>query len=89
MAQTRRILKDWFISTLRYAHRGWPWIERGNTQEIEWPYRKARWSVVVRFPFTLSALVIGRWGDPRPEEEALLDAVQGNFLGLEELDVRD
>lgn len=89
MPTTRRIIsRNWFYSTLRYAHRGLPWIERGNTQEIEWPYRRSR-SWVVRLPFTLTALVIGRWGDPRPEEEALLDAVDGTYMqGLEGFRVR-
>lgn len=87
MAQTRSIGKNWFISTLRYAHRGLPWVERGTTQEIEWPYRRSN-SVVIRCPFTQPALVIGRWGAPRPEEEALLAAVGGDFRSLEDLDVR-
>lgn len=89
MPQTRRIISDkWFTSSLTYAHRGWPWIERGDTQEIEWPYRKSR-SLVIRVPFTYKALVIGRWGDPRPEMEALLEAVRGDLRPLEELGVRD
>jgi hypothetical protein len=88
MAKTRRITQRWFWSTLTYAHRGWPWIERGDTQEIEWPYRRSR-SIVVRIPLTLTALVVGRWGDPRPEMEALLHAVRGDFRTLEDLNVRD
>ncbi len=88
MAKTWRMSKRWFLSTLTYAHRGLPWIERGDTQEIEWPYRRSR-SLVIRLPFTLKALVVGRWGDPRPEMEALLHAVGGDFRSLEELDVRD
>ena len=88
MPPTRRITKNWFWSTLTYAHRGLPWVERGDTQEIEWPYRHAS-SLVIRLPFTLPALVVGRWGPPRPETEALLHAVRGDFRGLEELDVRD
>ena len=88
MAHTRSITGNWFWSTLTYAHRGWPWIERGDTQEIEWPYRRSR-SLVMRLPLARTALVIGRWGPPRPEMEALLDAVGGTFRSLEEIDVRD
>jgi len=89
MATTRRIIsKNWFWSTITYAHRGWPWIERGDTQEIEYPYRKSR-SLVLRLPFTRTGLVVGKWGPPRPEMEALLDAVRGRFSDLEDLGVRD
>lgn len=89
MPQTRRILtsNNWFWSTLRYAHRGLPWVEIGQTQEIEWPYRHSR-SLVVRLPLTKTALVVGRWGPPRGEEEALLQAIRGEFRHLRDLNVR-
>lgn len=88
MAKTWSISKNWFWSTLTYAHRGWPWFERGDTQEIEWPYRRCN-SFVVRFPFTRKALVLGKWGPARSETDALLHAVRGDFRSLEQLDVRD
>jgi len=88
MATTRRIFTDkYFWHPLTYAHRGWPWVERGTTQETDYPFRSAN-SLVLRFPFTRTSLVIGRWGPPRPEEEALLAAVRGSYRDLEDMDVR-
>lgn len=89
MPKTRRIISDnWFLSSLTYGSRWWPWIERGDTQEIEWPYRKSK-SLVVRAPLTRTALVVGKWGPPRSEMEALLEAVRGDLRPLEELNVRN
>lgn len=88
MAQTRNITRNWFISSVRYAHRGWPWIETGTTNEIEPPYRGGS-SLVVRLPFTRVALVVGRWGPPRSEQEGLLAAIGGQMRDLDGLgDIR-
>lgn len=66
--------RETFFHILRYPSRKHPLVERGSTQEITYPYRRAA-SVVLRAPFTRTALVCGRWGEPVDEEHALSDAI--------------
>lgn len=49
-------------------------MERGTTQEIDWPYRTGV-SVVARMPWSTRAFVVGRWTGQRPEEDALSAAI--------------
>lgn len=70
--------------TIQYYHkRALPIIEKGWTQEIEWPYRKSRLCLVLRFPFTKPGLVIGLWKGQKEyvfEEEA--DELLASAIGL-------
>lgn len=68
------------IGTNFYAHRmtfpgtGYPLLEMGDTQEIEWPYRTGR-GLVVRAPMSRQAVVVGRWLGHMDEEHALSSAI--------------
>ena len=70
MAQTHDV-GSWFFHRMAYPGRKFPLCEKGDTQETSYPYRRAT-SVVLRLPLTRYALVVGRWGQPQDEEEALL-----------------
>lgn len=53
------------------------------TNEIEWPYRKCKHSVILRLPKG-RALVIGRWSwSVVSEAQALIDALEGINLGFQ------
>lgn len=69
-----------FAHMMKYPSRHHPLVERGSTQEITYPYRKAE-SWVVRLPLTRIAVAFGTWGDPVDEEYALARAI-----GYEEID---
>ncbi len=61
-------------------------MERGNSQETNWPFRVGR-SIVIRVPFRRFALVIGKWSDTSlDEEQALLGALGGRNLERHEWD---
>jgi hypothetical protein len=55
---------------------------KGDTQEIEPPFRYAK-PVMIRMPFN-TALVIGKWLGVRDEEEALSVAIQERVLNDED-----
>lgn len=78
MARVKTV-RRMFLTTRRYPTRRRPWVEFGWTQEIEWPYRFGT-GIVVRIPYTLTGLMIGKWQERRREEHALLTAVQGFWM---------
>ena len=50
-----------YVGTLKYYHRKpLPILEKGWTQETEYPWRKGA-CLVFRFPFTKPGLYIGLW----------------------------
>jgi hypothetical protein len=57
-------------------------IEVGSTQEIEEPFRTGK-SLVIRLPFK-KALVIGIWRYALEESEALVSALGGRMMSIEE-----
>lgn len=63
-----------------YPTRKFPVVDKGHTQEIEWPYRTGA-SLVVRIPFTKQAVVLGRWTGSKDEEQALSEAIGVRELG--------
>lgn len=69
-----------FAHRLDYPSRLFPLVDVGSTQETSYPYRSAR-SLVLRAPLTRCAVVVGLWGAPRDEEDALRDAIGGRDLG--------
>lgn len=83
MAETHDIHRV-YITTLRYPDkRNAPLIERGWTIETETPYRRGS-SIVFRMPGSRHALVLGVWGSPQDEDEALRAAIGMRELTPEE-----
>ena len=73
--------------TLKYPHRhALPIIEKGWTHEIDEPFRRGS-CLVFRLPFTKPGLVVGIFGAPQDEDEALTAALWGRELdvSIEEL----
>lgn len=65
-----------FLHVLRYPSTDFPLVERGTTQEIDHPFRKAT-SLVFRVPFRTRAFVVGKWGPPADDpDEALHQALR-------------
>lgn len=56
-----------------------PLLHLDTTQETDRPYRTGR-CLVVRLPFTRTALVLGVWTGRRKEFEALISAVGGRVI---------
>lgn len=80
MPPTHQIGKTRFIQTMDYPSRKFPLIDKGYTQEIEWPYRKGD-SLVLRMPFGRRALVVGKWVKTMDEQDALESAVGARWVG--------
>jgi hypothetical protein len=60
-----------YVNVIQYYHRNFlPVVEKGWTQETEHPFRKSRWCLVFRFPFTKPGFVLGAW---KPNKEFLFD----------------
>jgi hypothetical protein len=80
MAKVHNIGKQHFVQFFRLpAKWGWKLAVRGDTQEIEYPFR---WSkpLMLRLPFYYT-LVIGKWSGQREDEETALNiAIQGRVL---------
>jgi len=67
---------------LKYPHRKFlPIVEKGWTHEIEEPFRRGS-CLVFRFPFTKPGLVIGIFGAPQEESQALTAAIWGRELDV-------
>ena len=81
MPQVHEIGTKYFTHQMRYPSTAFPLMESGTTQEIEEPYRQGK-SWVFRLPMSTRAVVVGRWGDPLEEEQALRQA-----MGVRDLDV--
>jgi hypothetical protein len=81
MPQLHNIGKKHFFHTMKYPSTQFPLIEPGHTQEIEHPYRAGD-ALVVRLPFTRTAIVVGRWVAILREQDALASAIQ-----MREIDV--
>lgn len=80
MPPVHQIGKKRFIQTMDYPSTDFPIIDRGYTQEIEWPYRKGD-SLVLRIPFARKALVVGKWVGTVDEQDALETAVGARWVG--------
>lgn len=81
MPQIHDIGKHHFVHTMKYPAKNFPIIDKGETQEIEDPYRNGR-SLVFRIPLSRLALVFGRWQTRFSEDMALRRAI-----GARDLDV--
>lgn len=57
-------------------------VERGWTNETEEPWRKGT-CIVLKPPFVARALVLGIWGEPQDEEEALRQAISSRTLDVD------
>lgn len=81
MPQLHDIGKKHFVHTMAYPTKKFPILDRGETQEIEEPYRLGR-SWVVRVPLTRWAFVAGRWVSEQPEDSALTRAIKARPLDV-------
>ena len=76
MPKVHNIGKQYFVQYFRFpAKWGWKVVVRGETQEIEEPFRTSK-PFMIRLPF-YRTLVIGKWTGSQPDEEqALNNAIQ-------------
>lgn len=70
-----------FVHSMTYPAKDFPLIDRGETQEIEEPYRYGR-SWVLRVPWSRRAIVTGRWTREEPEDSALRRAIKARDLDV-------
>ncbi len=59
-------------------------VERAQTQETSQPFRVGH-SVMFRLPWTLTAVVLGVWGRPIDEDEAMYRALGGMMRDREDV----
>jgi len=79
MPKTHNIGKQHFVQLFRLPVKwGVKLVVRGNTQEIEPPYRTSK-PLMIRLPF-YRVLVIGKWDGKLDEEEALSTALEMRVL---------
>lgn len=81
MPQIHDIGKRHFVHAMKYPTKRFPLIDRGETQEIEQPYRNGT-AVVFRVPLSRTAVVFGRWQTRFSEETALRRAIQARDLDV-------
>ena len=81
MPQIHDIGKHHFVHTMEYPTKKFPIIDKGETQEIEDPYRNGR-SLVFRIPLSRTAVVVGRWQTRFSEDMALRRAIQARDLDV-------
>jgi hypothetical protein len=80
MPQVHDIGTKTYTHAMRYPTRKFPIFDTGGyTQEIEHPFRTGK-ALVLRIPFSTYAVVLGRWGETKPEEQALTDAIGARRL---------
>lgn len=72
-----------YLHRMQYPSRKFPLAERGFSQEIDFPYRSGE-CVVVRLPLTRQALVLGTWGEPHDETDALTAAIGARRMEADE-----
>jgi hypothetical protein len=79
MPKVHNIGKQHFVQYFRFpAKWGWKVIVRGDTQEINEPYRTSK-PFMIRLPF-YRVLVIGKWIGELDEEQALNTAIHRRDL---------
>lgn len=78
-----------YVDKIQYYHnRFFPIVEKGWTQETDYPYRKSKVCLVFRFPFTKPGFVLGLWRHVIGyvfEEDA--DDMLAKALNLREMDL--
>ena len=88
MPETHQLTESVFWHTMRSSRKA-PLIERGSTQEVDYPYRHGK-AVVFRLPLTTLALAVGKWaGREAREKDAILKAIGGRDLQQPMKDVRE
>lgn len=68
-----------YAHRMEYPTKNFPVFDRGDTQEIDWPFRTGK-AIVTRIPFTRRAIVVGRWIGKRSEEDALTSAIHARSI---------
>lgn len=81
MPEVHDIGSHYFVHAMKYPTKKFPFIDKGNTQEIEWPYRTGD-SLVMRFPWSRSSVVLGKWNGKKNETDALTQAIGVRELGV-------
>lgn len=81
MPHVHQIGAQHFVHTMRYPTRDFPLIDKGETQEIEDPYRYGN-SLVFRVPLSRAAIVVGKWTAQEPEDSALRRAIKARDLDV-------
>lgn len=86
MPKVHNIGKNHFVQFFRFpANWGKKFIVRGETQEIEEPFRTST-PLMLRLPF-YRVLVLGKWTGYQPDEEtALNNAMHGRVLKDEDFE---
>lgn len=81
MPQIHDIGRHHFVHTMEYPTKKFPIVDKGETQEIEQPYRNGR-SLVLRIPLSRIAVVVGRWQTRLSEDTALRRAIQARDIDV-------
>ena len=77
-----------YVDVLQYYHRrALPIIEKGWTQETNYPYRKSKICLVFRVPFTHPGFVLGVWNRAEDVYEDEADAMLAAAIGLRDMDL--
>jgi hypothetical protein len=75
-----------YVTTVKYPKRFiYPFFEIGWTQEIEEPFRYGK-CLVLRLPYGKVGLGIGIWLKQKDEDDALLGAIQGREVALDDIE---
>jgi len=85
-----------YADVIQYYHRKpLPIIEKGWTQETEYPYRKSKFCIVFRAPFTHPGFVLGLWNKAdryifeEDADELLAAAIGLRDMGIDPDEVRE
>lgn len=81
MPQVHQIGPRFFVHAMAYPAKDFPLIDKGETQEIEEPYRYGN-SWVLRLPWSRYAVVAGKWMRTEPEDSALRRAIKARDLDV-------
>jgi hypothetical protein len=77
-----------YADVIQYYHRkALPIVEKGWTQETEFPYRKSKLCLVFRLPFTHPGFVLGIWNKEKHIFEEDADDMLAAAIGLRSMDL--
>jgi hypothetical protein len=77
---------SYYWTTIKYLRRPRVIVERAESQEIDFPFRRGL-GVAFRLPFSTLGIVVGKWISTAPSEShALSYAIGGRVVSENELD---
>jgi hypothetical protein len=77
-----------YADVIQYYHRRiLPIVEKGWTQETNYPYRKSKICLVLRVPFTHPGFVLGVWHKAADVYEDEADAMLAAAIGLRDMEL--